>query len=332
MKKILRKRPLTTTLKKRPVKRTPVTSAPGRADRVGLSLMELFARFPDEAAARQWFEEVRWANGRSCGHCESPRTRPVKNARPMPYWCSDCRRYFSIKTGTVMRGSPIPLQKWVIAFYLMSTNLTGVSRMQLHRDLQLTQKTAWYMIHRIREAWKTRADVLAGPVEVDETYIGGTERNKHGDKKLKSGRGPVGKTAVVGMKDRPSKRVTATPVERPDKETLQSFVTEPLEPGAAVYTDDHRGYIGLRNHTSVKHSVSEYVRDQVHTNGIESFWAMLKRSYMGPYHKMSTKHLHRYVNEFAGRHNVRGLDTIAQMVALAVGMVGTRLRYQDLIR
>ena len=331
-KKLLRKRPVKTTLKKRPVKRKPLPSAPGRAERVGLSVIELFDLFPDEAAARTWFETVRWGeDGRYCGHCESENTKRVKNEKPMPYWCSDCRKYFSIKTGTAMHGSPIPLRKWVIAFYLMSTNLKGVSSMKLHRDLDITQKTSWYMVHRIRESWKAHEDMVAGPVEVDETYIGGKERNKHADKKNKSGRGPVGKTPVVGMKDRSTKKVQAEVVEHTDKDTLQGFVTERVEPGAAIYTDDHRGYIGLSNHESVKHSVREYVRDQVHTNGIESFWALLKRGYMGTYHKMSKKHLHRYVNEFAGRHNVRSLDTIEQMVMLALGMVGKRLRYGDLI-
>ena len=202
--KTLRKRTPARTLRRRPPTHP---RAPGRAERVGLSLEQLFDLVPDEDAARTWFEDVRWVDGRYCPHCEEENTKRVKNNKPMPYWCPDCRHYFSVKTGTAMQGSPIPLRKWVIAFYLMSTNLKGVSSMKLHRDLGITQKTAWYMVHRIREAWKAHEDVVTGPVEVDETYIGGKEKNKHRDKKLRRGRGPVGKTAVVGMKDRPTKRV-----------------------------------------------------------------------------------------------------------------------------
>ena len=234
-----------------------------------------------------------------------------------------------------MEESPLPLRKWAIAIYLETTNLKGVSSMKLHRDLRVSQKTAWFMLHRIREAWKQElGDRFKGPVEIDETFVGGKARNMHAYKRKQviKGRGPVGKTAVVGAKDRATNRVSAVVVKNVDQPTLQGFVAENVEPGAKVYTDDHGGYAGLPNHETVRHSVAEYVDGMAHTNGIESFWSMLKCGHKGVYHKMSPKHLHRYINEFAGRHNQREDDTIDQMAAVARGLGGKRLQYKELVR
>ena len=251
----------------------------------------------------------------------------------MPYWCSDCKSYFSVRTGTSIEKSRLPLRKWVFAVYLYVTNLKGVSSMKLHRDLDVTQKTAWFMLHRLREAWgESGLEKFLGPVEVDETYVGGKERNKHGSKKRKAGRGTIGKTTIAGAKDRETNQVSASVVKGTDAKTLQGFVIERTAQDATVYTDDHAGYKGLpRTHETVKHSISEYVREQAHTNGIESFWAMLKRGYHGTYHHMSQKHLNRYIMEFAGRHNRRPLDTVDQMGNLVTSMVGKRLMYRALI-
>ncbi len=206
--------------------------------------------------------------------------------------------------------------------------------MKLHRDIKVTQKTAWFMLNRIREAWAGEAKaVFEGPVEVDETYVGGKRKNMpKAKRKGMTGRGPVGKTAVVGVKDRDSNKVAAQIVQSTDAPTLQGFVEIHSEPTAKVYTDDASAYVGMRrDHESVNHSVGEYVRDMAHTNGIESFWSMLKRGYHGVYHHISAKHLNRYVAEFAGRHNMRESDTIRQMETVVALMVGKRIMYRDLV-
>ena len=259
------------------------------------------------------------------------------NAKPMPYWCSDCRSYFSVRTGTVIAHSRVPLRKWAIAIYLEVTSLKSISSMKLHRDIGVSQKTAWFMLQRIREGW-TRSEVdepFSGPVEVDETYDGGKRKNmSNGQRKALAGtgRGAVGKTAVVGAKHRETNRVATKIVRSTDKKTLQRFVETLTKDSAMIFTDEAAAYVGLRRaHEAVKHSVRQYVWGQAHTNGVESFWSMLKRAHIGMFHKISPKHLNRYVQEFAGKHNVRELDTLAQMTALVTGLIGKRLTYRRLI-
>lgn len=314
-----------------------MAKAPGKAHREGLTIIELTRMFPNNETAEAWFAKNRWPDGVHCPACGSDNVLTGAASKGQPYRCREreCRRRFSVKTGTVMQSSNLDYQTWAIACYLCLTDLKGVSSMKLHRDLGITQKSAWHLAHRIREAFNDGEGMFFGPVEADETYIGGKRKNKSNAKrKVASGRGAVDMAAVVGVKDRETNTVRARHVHSTDTSTLTNFVGKQTMAGAAIYTDEAAAYKILNagfEHEAVNHGVGEYVRGQAHTNGIESFWSMLKRGYQGTYHKMSPKHLDRYVAEFSGRHNVRESDTIDQMSGVVASMAGKRLRYSDLI-
>ena len=312
---------------------TTTKSGPGKSFRQGLTLMGAAELFSDRVQAEAWFVAKRWPNGIKCVDCGADTITKRKSVRlTQQYHCTSCGVNFTVKTNTIMHDSKLSLSKWGMAFYLFNTSLKGVSSMKLHRDLGITQKAAWHMAHRIRETWNDEMERMAGPVEADETYIGGKEFNKHAARKLNAGRGPVGKVAVAGVRDRTTGKAKGKVVARTDAPTLHGFVHGSTEPTAMVYTDEARAYEGLRRaHQVVKHSVKEYVNGMAHTNGIESMWALLKRGYVGTYHHWSEKHLQRYVTEFMGRNNARPLDTMEQMASMALASNGKRLTYAALI-
>ena len=306
--------------------------APGKSHRKGLTLLQVADMFKDEETAKAWLTEQRWPDSPRCPYCDSPNVQSNIKHKTMTHRCRECegKPMFTLRTGTVMEGSKLKYRIWAVAIYQFTTNIKGISSMKLHRELGIGQKAAWFMLHRLRKAFEVEVGPFSGTVEVDETFIGGKEKNKHNSKRSHT-RGPSGKAVVIGMKDRETNNVVAKPVPERTKEELQGFISANVSQKAMVYTDDHRSYIGLPfEHESVNHSVGEYVRNQAHTSGIESFWAMLKRGYYGTYHRISPKHLERYVTEFAGRHNVREIDTIDQMAFLAKGMAGKRLKYKEL--
>ena len=304
-----------------------------------ISFYKFFKRFPDEESAHKFFAERRWGKDekkRFCPHCGSVRT--VRSKHRMPYHCKDCRKRFSIRTGTILAESNIPLHKWLMAMYLLNTNLKGVPSTKLASDLGITQKTAWFLAHRIRKAFEDQQEAkFVSDVEVDETYMGGKYSNMHKSRKPRMvGAGPQDKTPVVGIKERGSRKVKAKVTERASGVLLRGMVTETVKEGVVVYTDQNRSYEGLvkknYKHESVNHGVGEYIRGKAHTNGVESFWSMLKRGHTGIYHKMSKKHLQRYIDEYVGRHNIRPLATMTQIEITFKGMNGKRLKYKDLIQ
>lgn len=303
-----------------------------KASGKGMTLVELICKFPDDKAAEAWIAGIRWPDGPQCPHCGCDNVQHPTAHKTMPYRCrgNGCRRFFSVRVGTVMQDSKLGYQEWAIAVYLFNTSLKSVSSMELHRDLGISQKSAWHLAHRIRQCWDDMAgQPFTRPVAAYEPHFGGKAKNMHA--KVRRGRGAVDKTTVVGVKDRASGRVAATVVDNTDAATLQGFVTDHAGVDAMVYTDEHLAYRGLRNHRTVRHSVAEYVNGQAHVNGVESFWAALKRGYHGTFRHVSPEHLGRYVAEFAGRHNRRPLDTGDMMAASVRGMVSKTLPNAELI-
>lgn len=297
------------------------------------SLFDLLRAIPDEQAAIDHFTAIRWRSGKFCPLCGSTRLIHTFSDR-RTHKCGDCRRRFSIKVGTIFQDTKIPLQKWLMAVWMLTSHKKGIASTTLARDIDVTQKTAWFMLHRLRHAAVTESfnHPLSGEVEVDETYVGGKNRNRHrGDPK--NLRGTAGKAAVIGALSRDGGIVAAV-IENTDTETLDGFVHAFVQPGSMVSTDEHSGYRHLGRtykHGVVRHGLGEYVNGAFHTNGIEGYWSLLKRQIIGIHHWVSHKHLPRYVSEMAWRFNRRDqLDGVRVNQLLACAN-GRRLPYAELI-
>lgn len=271
-----------------------------------ISTFQLFRLFPDADTARLYLERRRWNGKPVCPDCGDSEHITARGGNRAGYYrCRSCENEFTVRTGTIFDRSHVPLHKWVFAMYLVVTARKGVSSMQLSKEIGVTQKTAWFMLQRLREACGADFQKLKGIVEIDETFVGGKEHAKHASKKLRAGRGTTGKQAVMGFRERGGRSV-ALPIAGTDRTTLHGAIAQIVEPGSTLHTDDHGGYRGIAgySHGHVNHSAGEYVgAGDITTNSVESMWALLKRGLYGTWHKASRKHLARYVNECTFRLN-----------------------------
>lgn len=303
------------------------------------TLLQAVAYFADEDVAHEFVARLRWADGEiECPKCGSVGAHYFLKSRRV-YKCRDCRRQFSLKVGTIFEDSAISLSKWLPAMWMLANCKNGISSYELARALGVTQKTAWFMLHRIREAMKDgRNGPVDGDVEVDETYIGGKAKNMHKARKERiiRGRGGVDKTAVMGLLERPRgaehSLVRTVVLNEQTHERMQAVVRENVAPGATLMTDAHHGYRKLASeymHEVVDHA-SEYVRGKVHTNGLENFWSLVKRAIHGTYVSIEPFHVFRYLDEQTFRFNTRKASDGDRFREIVRSIVGKRLDYSTL--
>ncbi len=293
-----------------------------------MSIKEFYATYSTEKDCEDFFISLRWGSKENivCPHCNCEKVYVMKSK--VPFKCSKCRKLFSIKTGTVLAESNVKLQTWLLAIYFLTSSKKGMSSVELSEKLGCTQKTAWFLAHRIRKMYET-STVIGGNIEMDETFIGGKEGNKHSSKK-QGYHGTEGKTAVMGAISREDKQVVAYPVKEVSYNTVETFREHNIKKDSMLYSDECKAYEG-QSHFKVNHSMKEFVRDgHIHTNTIESFWAIIKRGYIGIYHWWSGKHLKRYINEFVYRYNKRIEDDIISQTVH--NGIGKKLSYKMLIQ
>lgn len=300
-----------------------------------ISTFQLFQKFPDAESARKYLESRLWPNGPFCPTCRKGERIGVRKGGF--YRCNACKLDFTVRTATIFERSHVPLHKWLYAMYLLVTSRKGISSLQLAKEIGIRQGSAWFLLHRLREACGNDLTMLKGIVEVDEAYIGGLEANKHMRERLKySSAGPVNKTPIIGLRERGGRTKTVMP-EVVSSASLEKAIRDNVEPGSSVHTDEAPGYrrIGTSyRHQRVNHSKGEYSRKGVTTNGIESVFAVLKRGLHGVYHHASKKHLSRYVDEFTFRLNDANVrrHTLDRLDSFVDAVAGKRLTYARLTR
>lgn len=298
------------------------------------TLQEAIVSFSNPDTAFRYMTAIRWPQGAICPHCTAP--NPYVLAKRCMWKCRTCTKQFSIKRGSVMEDSPLGLDKWLLAMWLIANAKSGISSYEIHRALGITQKSAWFLLHRIRLAMHTGTfEKLSGTVEADETYVGGKARNMHASKKKEKikGRGGVGKAVVIGLLERGG-RVRTKVVTSASQSTLHEHIKEHVEPGSELFTDQHSGYQGISPdyiHEAVNHAVGEYVRGHVWTNGMENYWSLLKRTIKGTYVSCEPFHLFRYLDEQSFRYDHRKDSDGGRFVKVASSVAGKRLTYKKLI-
>ena len=294
------------------------------------SLYDFFEAFPDEQAAIDHLRSIRWRDGAYCPYCKSKRVMHFADKRT--HKCHGCRQRFSIKVGTIFEDTKLPLRKWFAAIWLITSHKKGIASTQLAKDLKITQKSAWFVLHRLRYAAKTKSfnRPLSGVVELDETYFGGKDHNKH--KSKRSGvSGPSGKTVVFGLVERGG-QIRARKISALSSRMVRGRVVDNVVPGTPLMTDEMPAYVGLDIPYpiwSVNHSKGEYVRYAVHTNTIEGAWSLFKRQVYGIHHHISIKHLDAYLGEMCYRYSNRGMGE-GERINDLLSQVEGRLTYKAL--